>query len=141
MILLDTDHLTQLHHRGSRGTQTLLKRLDRAADRSLAITVVTLEEQLCGWLAFIRRARTVHQQIPAYERLVKLVDFFNGWQIVSFEESAAGQFEELRKQKIRIGTNDLKIASIALVMNALLLSANLSDFQRVPGLQVENWLE
>jgi predicted nucleic acid-binding protein len=27
------------------------------------------------------------------------------------------------------------------VMNALLLSANLSDFQRVPGLQVENWLE
>ena len=35
---------------------------------------------------------------------------------------------------------DLKIACIALVHNALLLSANLRDFQQVPGLRVENWL-
>jgi predicted nucleic acid-binding protein len=35
---------------------------------------------------------------------------------------------------------DLKIASIALVHKALLPSANLSDFRKVPGLRVENWL-
>jgi len=41
---------------------------------------------------------------------------------------------------VRIGSMDLKIASIALVHNALVLSANLQDFQKVPGLRVENWL-
>jgi predicted nucleic acid-binding protein len=34
----------------------------------------------------------------------------------------------------------LKIASIALEADAVLLSANLRDFERVPGLRVENWL-
>jgi tRNA(fMet)-specific endonuclease VapC len=40
-----------------------------------------------------------------------------------------------------IGTHDLKIAPIALVNDATLLSANLRDFEQVPGLRVENWLE
>jgi tRNA(fMet)-specific endonuclease VapC len=55
-------------------------------------------------------------------------------------EAAGNRFETLRKQRIRIGTQDLKIASIALEAGALLLSANLRDFERVPGLRVENWL-
>jgi tRNA(fMet)-specific endonuclease VapC len=36
---------------------------------------------------------------------------------------------------------DLKIAATALVNDALLLSANRRDFERVPGLRVENWLD
>ena len=36
---------------------------------------------------------------------------------------------------------DLKIAAIALAHDALLLSANLRDFQAVPDLRVENWLD
>jgi predicted nucleic acid-binding protein len=35
---------------------------------------------------------------------------------------------------------DLKIAAICLVEGATLLSANLKDFQQVPGLHVEDWL-
>jgi tRNA(fMet)-specific endonuclease VapC len=35
---------------------------------------------------------------------------------------------------------DLKIAAIALIHDALLLSANLRDFQQVPGLCVANWI-
>lgn len=35
---------------------------------------------------------------------------------------------------------DLKIASIALSQDALVLSANLRDFEQVPNLQVEDWL-
>jgi tRNA(fMet)-specific endonuclease VapC len=34
---------------------------------------------------------------------------------------------------------DLKIAAIALANDATLLSRNLSDFARVPGLRVEDW--
>ncbi len=39
-----------------------------------------------------------------------------------------------------IGTQDMKIAAIALVPDALLLSRNTVDFARVPGLRVESWL-
>lgn len=35
---------------------------------------------------------------------------------------------------------DLKIAAIALMNDALLLTANMVDFKQVPGLRVENWL-
>jgi predicted nucleic acid-binding protein len=51
------------------------------------------------------------------------------------------QFEHLREQRLYVGTMDLKIAATALVHEALLLSANRSDFERVPGLHVENWLD
>lgn len=36
---------------------------------------------------------------------------------------------------------DLKIASIALNHDALLLTANVRDFDQVPGLRTENWLQ
>jgi tRNA(fMet)-specific endonuclease VapC len=58
-----------------------------------------------------------------------------------FAALAAGEFMRLRRQGVRIGSLDLKIASIALVQGATLLSANVRDFRKVPGLKVENWLE
>ncbi|HLN27842.1 MAG TPA: hypothetical protein VK395_08865 [Gemmataceae bacterium] len=48
---------------------------------------------------------------------------------------------ERGRRLIGMGTMDLKIAAVALVNNALLLSANLRDFRRVPGLRTENWLD
>ena len=41
--------------------------------------------------------------------------------------------------KLRIGTMDRKIAAIALTHDATLISRNLADFRRVPGLKVEDW--
>jgi predicted nucleic acid-binding protein len=44
--------------------------------------------------------------------------------------------------EIAIGVDEfLKIAATALACDVLLLSANLRDFEQVPDLQVENWLE
>jgi tRNA(fMet)-specific endonuclease VapC len=57
------------------------------------------------------------------------------------DESAASRFDDLRSQRLRLGAKDLKIAATAFVDNALLLSANRRDFERVPGLRVENWLD
>lgn len=62
------------------------------------------------------------------------------WEIVRRDESAAHEFTRLRAEKIRIGTQDLRIAALALAHDALLLSANLRDFERVRGLRVEDWL-
>lgn len=140
MILLDTDHLSVVTNRQSRGHAPLMARLQQSAVL-FGTPVVSVEEQCRGWLARINRLREVHQQIPAYEELAKLFRFLSSWDIVVLDTRAADEFVRLRKEKVRIGTQDLKIASIALVHNALLLSANLRDFRRVPGLRVENWLE
>jgi tRNA(fMet)-specific endonuclease VapC len=139
MILLDTDHLTavvDLLHSAHGG---LIGRLT-ASDEIQAVPIVCVEEQCKGWLAKIHRTREVRRQIAAYLHLQRLFQFFRSWQIAPFDAPAVDQFEELRRQKIRIGSQDLKIASIALAMDALLLSANLRDFRQVPGLRVEDWL-
>ena len=139
MIFLDTDHLSILTNRAAAGHAALLSRLDNSTD-SPAVPIVCVEEQCKGWLAKIHGTREVHQQISAYERLENLFQFLAEWDIVSFDTAAADAFVDLRRQKVRIGSRDLKIASIALTHDALLLSANLRDFRQVPGLRVENWL-
>lgn len=50
------------------------------------------------------------------------------------------EFEVLKQAKTRVGTMDLKIGSIALAHRATLLTRNLNDFERIAGLQVEDWL-
>jgi tRNA(fMet)-specific endonuclease VapC len=140
MILLDTDHLSVVTNAADARNAPLRARLRAAAAAPLAVPIVSVEEQCQGWLAQINRQRDVHKQVATYERLAKLLEFLADWEIVRFDERAADEFKRLRKQGVRIGTHDLKIASIALARQALLLSANLRDFRRVPGLAVESWL-
>ena len=102
---------------------------------------MNVEEVLRGWLAVIHRLRDVHRQLPAYARLGRLFDVLGNWEIVPFDERAADRFAALRRRRVRIGAMDLKIASIALVNDALLVTANLRDFSLVPGLRCENWLQ
>jgi tRNA(fMet)-specific endonuclease VapC len=69
-----------------------------------------------------------------------LLEFLGNWEIARFNLKAAQEFESLRRQLRRVGSQDLKIAAIALAHDGLLLSANLRDFEQVPKLKVENWL-
>jgi tRNA(fMet)-specific endonuclease VapC len=139
MILLDTDHRSVLVDRRAAANSALVQRLELARE-PLAIPVVAVEEQCQGWLAKLRRTREVHQQITPYDRLAELFGFLAEWEIISLSRAAADLFMELRRQRIRVGSKDLIIAAIAQTEDALLLSANLRDFRKVPGLRVENWL-
>jgi tRNA(fMet)-specific endonuclease VapC len=46
----------------------------------------------------------------------------------------------LKKKGTPIGAMDLLIAAHALLLNAVLVTANQREFQRIPGLKIENWL-
>jgi tRNA(fMet)-specific endonuclease VapC len=140
MIILDTDHINILRQPEHSQYVGLTAKMSRSADSIFAVTVVSVEEQLRGWLAAIHRTRKPHGQILYYTRLIGTVRYYGRWRILPFDEPAADQFQELRAKRVRIGTMDLKIASIALTVDALILSANLRDFERVPQLRVENWL-
>jgi tRNA(fMet)-specific endonuclease VapC len=141
MIVLDSDHLSILKYRESPLSRRLMRRMETSLDRDFATTIVSVEEQMRGWLALIHRRRDALEQVRCYLELESLLRFFQKWRVLSFDRQAAFKFDELQRQKIRIGTQDLKIAAIALVEDALLLSRNTVDFARVPGLRLESWLD
>ena len=87
------------------------------------------------------KERQVRRQTTAYRELAELFTFFSGYHIALFDDPAADRFDALKAAKVRIGTRDLKIASVTLVNDALLLTANRKDFEQVPGLRFENWLD
>jgi tRNA(fMet)-specific endonuclease VapC len=141
MIFLDTDHLTLLKYPENPRYTALVARMEASPDQEIGTTIVSVEEQWRGWLAVIARVRDVARHVAPYRELMGLLDSLQKWTILPFDEAAAAEYVRLRSDGIRIGTMDLKIAGIALVHKALLLSANLSDFRKVPGLRVENWLD
>lgn len=66
-------------------------------------------------------------------------------EIVPFDEAAMRCYGDLRCQLERrgqpIGAMDLLIAAHALALGVILVTNNLREFQRVPGLNLENWVE
>ena len=93
-----------------------------------------------GWMAAIRRTADPARQVNAYTRLRQLFRFFATWNVLDWTAESAAQFAAQKAAKTRVGTMDLKIACIALANDATLLSRNLQDYQRVPGLRVVDWL-
>ena len=142
MILLDTDHTTFLKYPDSERGRRMIDRLNAVtASEVIGVSIVTVEERMRGWLAVIAKEKSALRQVVGYRELALLFEFYEAFEIVPFDEAAARQFDDLRRQQLRIGSRDLKIAATALVNPSVLFSANLTDFERVPGLRVENWLD
>ena len=86
MIVLDTDHISVLQHRGSPNAVELQARLEAFPLDEVATTAITVEEQMRGWLALIHRYPDVHRQLAYYDRLVGLIGFFAEWNILRFDQ-------------------------------------------------------
>jgi tRNA(fMet)-specific endonuclease VapC len=140
MVVLDTDHLSVLDHESGASARRLAARLSTIASEGIATTIVNVEEQMRGWLAYLARARTVTDQIAAYDRLARYLRRYTRVTILDFDAAASTEFQRLRKVYRRVGTMDLKIAAVALAREATLLTRNLSDFRQIVNLKVENWL-
>lgn len=139
MIILDTDHVSFLEWSVGAEAERLRSRLQKTEGETVATTIISFEEQTRGWLAYVAKARTVVQQVEAYRRLRKHLDVYRGILVLDFDELAATRYQQLRHSRIRVGTMDLRIAAIALTHDATLLSRNLVDFAKIPGLRVEDW--
>jgi tRNA(fMet)-specific endonuclease VapC len=139
MYILNTDLFSLTDRTNSHESHRLRFRLSNLSSDDLATTIITFEEQTRGWLSWLSQARSVDEQDERYRQLNRMVFSYRKLNILDFDRMAAAEFERLRKQRIRIGTMDLKIAAIALANDATLLSRNEKDFSKVPGLKVEDW--
>src|SRR5437868_2841383 len=104
MIILDTDHISELQQPNSARGARLAVRLAAARDRT-ATTVVTVEEQARGWLASINKEAAGIDQVDSYTNLMGLIQFFQKWLVLPFDRLTAEEFHRLRSQRIRISTS------------------------------------
>lgn len=138
MLVLDTDIISLLQ-RGPIPALTPLRERIRASGQPVWVTIVSLQEQLRGRLAQCSQARTPEQYIVAARELHETWADYRSRLILDFDERAAAEFRRLKAAKVRIGTMDLRIAAIALAHRATLITRNLSDFRKVPGLPAQDW--
>lgn len=140
MFILDTDVLSLVQRKTDREYDLLAQKLEIVARNDLvAVTIVSFEEQMRGWLFYLAKSRTVDEQVERYRKLRWFYDDFKSWRVLDFDDDAGRFFGLLRSHRVRVGTMDLKIAAIALRHGATLVTRNLSDFRKVPGLLVEDW--
>jgi tRNA(fMet)-specific endonuclease VapC len=133
--LLDTDKLTLYQ----RGHSKVTAQCTAAPAGSLAITIVSVEEQFLGWHTAARQAQTDEKVSLAYDSMSEFANFIKRLPIVSLGEKAIQRYRQLQALKLNVPKKDLRIAAIALEIGAIVVTANRSDFGRVPGLTIEDW--
>ena len=135
LFILDTDTFSLFREQHPE----VVGRVRAIPPDQLAITVITVEEVLSGWYTAVRKAKQPGAVEVAYGQLAAAVGGFTGVAIRNFTRAAIARFDSLRKQKLNVGANDLRIAAIALEAGAVVVTRNVRDFGRVPNLAVEDW--
>ena len=134
--ILDTDHVTAFQN----GNPRFFQRMKLIDSSRIFVTIITLEEQIRGRFKVINNHNNNLQELPlAYYGLHKTFDFFTKMNLLDFDHQALTHYQNLKKQKIRIGSQDLKIGAIALTHQMTLVTRNSKDFTQIPDLTVEDW--
>ncbi|MEK7728823.1 MAG: type II toxin-antitoxin system VapC family toxin [candidate division KSB1 bacterium] len=139
LYILDTDHVSLFQ----RDHPSVIAKIKETFPEQLAVTIITVEEQMRGRLAQIKRASQKsappQKLIKAFEELKKGAQYFCYVRVLDFDMPAEAQFKNLHLQKLRVGVQDLRIAAIALATNNVLVTRNRHDFEKIPGLMLEDW--
>jgi tRNA(fMet)-specific endonuclease VapC len=128
--LLDTCVLSDFT-KGELGTQT---RLRQTPPMDIAVSSITVMELRYGLQLNPQRAAKIEPTITSLLVSVTLLPF------TTAEAEQAAQIRSLLKTRGQpIGAYDVLIAATALAHNLIMVTANVREFARIPGLQVENW--
>jgi tRNA(fMet)-specific endonuclease VapC len=137
LYLFDTDQMSLYQT----GHPRVLTNVVRHLADQLAVSVITVEEQLTGWQQALRSARDDPRRADVYQRMALTVENLAGWSILPFSLAAMSRHTGLVRQRLNVGSNDLKIAAIAMELQAVVVTRNLRDFGRVSGVVCEDWAQ
>jgi tRNA(fMet)-specific endonuclease VapC len=100
----------------------------------MAISSITLAELAHG----------VEKSADQARNLAVVEDFVSRLDVLPYDDRAAWQYGFIRaaleRQGTPIGVNDLHIAGHARSLGLIIVTNNLREFERVPGISVENWM-
>lgn len=112
----------------------VLQNLQKHAIGDICISTITVAELEYG----------VEKSANPERNRIALTEFLAPFEIIDFDDTAAHEFGAIRatleKQGNVIGPFDLQIAAHAKSKNLIIVTNNEKEFDRVPGLAVENWV-
>jgi tRNA(fMet)-specific endonuclease VapC len=112
----------------------VIERLKALSPVDLGVTVITLAELWFG----ARKSSRPEQTRASVDA------FLRPFEIIPLDKDAAESYAEIRHRLERlgrpIGERDLLIAAIARSRGLAVVTHNVSEFGRVPGLAVEDWM-
>ncbi len=116
-------------------SKTLLKRIEETSPKNIFIPVIVRFELYYGAFKSKRREETLNT-------LQGFIDSFNSIEMDTKIAETAGRIRaELETAGIPIGPYDLLIGASALERGYVLVTRNIKEFSRIPGLSIENWEE
>jgi tRNA(fMet)-specific endonuclease VapC len=93
-----------------------------------------------GFLAAVNRARNSQQLARVHSELAtRLLPVWSRFPVLPFTQPAMLCFEQLRLMRLNVGAMDLRISAIALENGLTVVTRNLRDLSRVPGLTCMDW--
>ena len=135
MYLLDTNILSELMRINP--NQDVIHWLDNQFVDDLAISSITIAEIRLG-IALLPEGKRKQALSQAANHM--FTDFAKN--LRSFEADAAAYYAEIVAKRTKIGrpisVEDAQIAAIARVANAVLVTRNVVDFEKIEGLEVYN---
>lgn len=133
MYLFDTDVLSNIVKRNP--SKTLLQKIQKLPRGLQYTSSINIGEIYYG----ANRSSRREQIIEAFEERV-----FPSVHIVGFDEMSGKLFGELKarleEQGIVCSEPDLRIASIAIQHDFILITGNTRHFEKISGLSIENWI-
>lgn len=135
--LLDTDSFSLY----MRYDMPMFTSVIRHMPLGIGLPIIAVEEIWNGWQAVIRNSKSAVDAATAYQRLADTLIELKNWSIITPSPEALLTFKQLKKAKLNVGGNDLKIAAIAMSIGAILVTGNTRDFNRIAGLSIEDWSE
>jgi tRNA(fMet)-specific endonuclease VapC len=128
--LLDTNILSDLV-RNPQGRTA--QRIDSIADTQICTSIIVACEARYG--AAKRGSAKLTAQLETILQAINVVPLDEG-----VDRHYASVRHDLERRGLPISANDMLIAAHALALDCTLVTDNLSEFQRVKGLALENWL-
>ena len=138
MIALDTDLMTLILH----GHAPTVARLAAIPIADQGVPVIVLGELLRGRLGAIRQAEAGKGSVSlpqAYEFFARTVADSRRYTVLPFTPGAESVFQQWRRAKVKVGTQDMQIAAICVDLGATLATRNARDYAQIPGFPFDVW--
>lgn len=139
LLILDTDHVSLV----LRGHPTVVKHLKQASVKP-STTIITVQEIFNGWVGELNQPNAKSTTIlDRYHQLYLAMALLKRLPILEFDAPAFNIYENLLLQNLNLRKKrlqkDMRIAAIALSLDATVITRNRRDFEQVPGLNIEDW--
>jgi tRNA(fMet)-specific endonuclease VapC len=138
VYLLDSDILSLYLGRLSQYPR-LEERVLSTEPEQLSISVISVEEAWKGALNLVQRNRLTPQALASYAFMIRVHERLTCFQVLPYDAEAERIYRRFSPGVRRLGTQDCRIAAIAISRRLTVITRNAQHFSQIPGVAYEDW--